>query len=102
MASAFCCEKLSRLLHGRRNFRVGLFVGIPRAYVSEPGRMAQDTAPRRELQNRAAPRAIALSVRNMSGAGASPGFFNQGVNDDAEIIVDRGNEIERGEDGSTG
>src|SRR5260221_1076888 len=42
-------REVSRLLHGRRNFRVGFIVGF-RGHSERAWRMAQDTAPRRELQ----------------------------------------------------
>src|SRR5882724_3918318 len=42
-------REVSRVLHGRRNFRIGFIVGF-RGHSERAWRMAQDTAPRRELQ----------------------------------------------------
>src|SRR5260221_6634872 len=96
MAIAFCCEKFLACFTAGETSGSGLSLDSE-GIVSEPGEWLR-IQPRGESYKQRRAEGDRLSVGH-EGRGRIAGLFQPGVNDDAEIIVDRGNEIERGEDG---
>src|SRR5258708_13878379 len=94
IAIAFCCEKLLAWFRAGETSGSGLSLDSE-GIVSEPGEWLR-IQPRGESYKQGSAQGDRLRVGH-EWRGRIARLFQPCVNDDAEIIVDRGNEIERGE-----